>query len=175
MFPADRPGGQAVAGEMRAAAPHRGGAPVGYVAELGPVEAGAMLYLRLWCDGPDAQSKIWKDFATLLGPQHGRKVLKSFKALCDLCVRHGRRPLMRHHVICKCLGADESCFANFIGYANEGEREDAPFDRNHDCEPGHGARAGRAGPRLRPRSPPHGLKGRQANRHPNNTALKKGQ
>ena len=125
MFPADRPGGQAAAGEMRAAAPHRGGAPVGYVAELGPVEAGAVLCLRLWCDGSDAQSKIWKDFATLLGPQHGREALKSFKALCDLCVRHGRRPLMRHHLTCKCLGADESCFANFIGYASEGEREDA--------------------------------------------------
>lgn len=110
---------------MSAAAPHRGGAPVGYVAELGPVEAGAVLYLRLWFDGSDAQSKIWKDFATLLGPQHGRKALKSFKALCDRCVRHGRRPLMRHHVTCKCLGADESCFADFIGYASEGEREDA--------------------------------------------------
>ena len=32
---------------------------------------------------------------------------------------------MRHDVSCKCLGADESCFANFIGYASEGEREDA--------------------------------------------------
>lgn len=32
---------------------------------------------------------------------------------------------MRHHVTCKCLGADESCFANFIGYASEGERDDA--------------------------------------------------
>lgn len=32
---------------------------------------------------------------------------------------------MRHHVNCKCLGADESCFANFIGYATDGEREDA--------------------------------------------------
>ena len=32
---------------------------------------------------------------------------------------------MRHGVSCKCLGADESCFANFIGYASDGEREDA--------------------------------------------------
>lgn len=107
------------------APPHRGGAPVGYVAELGPVEAGAVLYLRLWCDGPDAQMQVWQDFATALGPQTGRKALKSFETLCDLCARHGRRPLMRHHVSCKCLGADESCFANFIGYASEGEREDA--------------------------------------------------
>ena len=32
---------------------------------------------------------------------------------------------MRHHISCTCLGADESCFATFIGYASEGEREDA--------------------------------------------------
>ena len=105
--------------------PRRGGAPVGYVTELGPVEAGAVLYLRLWCDGPDAQVQVWHDFANMLGPEHGRKALESFGRLYDLCVRHGRRPLMRHQVTCKCLGADESCFANFIGYASEGEREDA--------------------------------------------------
>jgi len=110
---------------MNAMAPHRGGAPVGYVTEVGPVEAGAVLYLRLWCDGPDAQALVWNDFATALGAEGGRKALKSFECLCDMCVRQGRRPLMRHGVTCKCLGAEESCFANFIGYASEGEREDA--------------------------------------------------
>lgn len=105
--------------------PHRGGAPVGFVTELGPVEAGAVLYLRLWCDGPAAQAQVWNDFAAALGQERGKEVLRSFETLCDLCVRHGRRPLMRHHVTCKCLGADESCFANFVGYASEGAREDA--------------------------------------------------
>ena len=105
--------------------PHRGGAPVGYITELGPIEAAAVLYLRLWCDGPQAQSQVWNDFATALGPENGRKALKSFETLCDLCVRHGRRPLMRHHISCKCLGADESCFATFVGYASDGDREDA--------------------------------------------------
>lgn len=110
---------------MTTLATKRGGAPVGYVGDLGPVEAGAVLYLRLWCEGPDAQTQVWNDFATALGPQNGKQVLTSFESLCDLCMRHGRRPLMRHHVACKCLGADESCFANFIGYASEGAREDA--------------------------------------------------
>ena len=32
---------------------------------------------------------------------------------------------MRQGLDCKCFGADESCFANFIGYASEGAREDA--------------------------------------------------
>ncbi|MEM6635731.1 MAG: hypothetical protein AAF667_07550 [Pseudomonadota bacterium] len=110
---------------MSAAGSHRGGAPVGYLTELGPVEAGAVMYLRLWCDGPDSKRQVWSDFANALGPQEGSEALRSFECLCDLCVRHGRRPLMRHHVSCKCLGADESCFANFIGYASEGERDDA--------------------------------------------------
>jgi len=110
---------------MNAMVPHRGGAPVGYVAELGPVEAWAVRYLRLWCDGPDAQAQVWNDFASSLGSKRGRKALKAFECLCDVCVRHGRRPLMRHQVNCKCLGADESCFANFVGYATDGERDDA--------------------------------------------------
>ena len=110
---------------MNAMTPHRGGAPVGFVAELGPIEACAVHYLRLWCDGPEAQAQVWNDFASALGAEDGRSALTSFETLCDLCVRHGRRPLMRHKVTCKCLGADESCFANFIGYASEGEHEDA--------------------------------------------------
>ncbi|WP_435140474.1 hypothetical protein [Pseudopelagicola sp. nBUS_19] len=110
---------------MNALSRHRGGLPVGYLAELGPIEAGAVRYFRLWCDGPDAQTKVWNDFAAALGTHKGRKALKSFEALIDLCILHGRRPLIRHHLDCKCLGADESCFANFVGYASEGEREDA--------------------------------------------------
>ncbi len=104
---------------------HRGAAPVGYVAELDAVEAGAVFYLRLWCDGPDSQNRVWSDFARTLGSGAGREALKSFETLCDLCARHGRRPLMRHDVACKCLGADEACFAHFVGYASEGARDDA--------------------------------------------------
>ncbi|MEM9267882.1 MAG: hypothetical protein AAGA78_02965 [Pseudomonadota bacterium] len=105
--------------------PQRGSAPVGYVTELDPVESRAVLYLRLWCDGPGSQAKVWNEMATQLGPKRGRAALKAFERLCNLCVQHGRRPLVRHHVACKCVGADESCFANFIGYASEGQQEDA--------------------------------------------------
>lgn len=103
----------------------RGGAPVGFITELDGIEAACVIYLRLWCDGPEAQAQVWNDFASSLGPESGRKALKSFEDLCSLCIQHGRRPLMRHAVRCKCLGADESCFANFIAAAATGEREDA--------------------------------------------------
>lgn len=110
---------------MTAHPQHRGGAPVGFITELDSIEAASVIYLRLWCDGPDAQAQVWNDFASGLGPDQGRKACKSFEDLCALCARHGRRPLMRHSVHCKCLGADESCFANFIATAATGVREDA--------------------------------------------------
>ena len=110
---------------MNAVRPPRGGAAVGHVAELDAVAAGAVLCLRRWCDGPAAQARLRDDFAAALGPEAGRSALCAFEALCDLCVRHGRRPLMRHHVACECIGADEACFANFVSLASEGDREDA--------------------------------------------------
>lgn len=110
---------------MNAMVPHRGGATVGYLEELGPVESGAVRFLRLWCDGPESRNQVRHECAAALGADQGRLAVQSLEHLCDLCVSHGRRPLMRHHVACKCLGADEACFAHFIGYASEGEREDA--------------------------------------------------
>ncbi|MEP3345890.1 MAG: hypothetical protein ABJN34_02080 [Litoreibacter sp.] len=110
---------------MRSAAESRGGAPVGVVTELGSVEAASVIYLRLWCDGPKSQESVWHDFASSFGADQGRKVLKGFEDLCRLCAQHGRRPLMRHSVSCKCLGADESCFANFVAAAATGDRNDA--------------------------------------------------
>ena len=40
----------------------RGGAPVGFLSELGPIEANAITYLRLWCQSVDAQDAIARDF-----------------------------------------------------------------------------------------------------------------
>ncbi len=110
---------------MTDAQKNRGGAPVGFITELDALEAASVIYLRLWCDGPDAQSLVRNDFTSGLGPDQGRNAVQSFEELCSLCARNGRRPLMRHSVQCKCIGADESCFANFIATAVDGEREDA--------------------------------------------------
>ncbi|WP_299140228.1 hypothetical protein [uncultured Tateyamaria sp.] len=110
---------------MSNAAQKRGGAPVGFVTELDGIEAASVIYLRLWSDGADSRDNVWGDFAASLGVEQGRKALTSFENLCSLCSKFGRRPLMRHAVNCKCLGADESCFANFIGTAVTGDRDDA--------------------------------------------------
>ncbi|MHA6262362.1 hypothetical protein ACXYMO_04100 [Arenibacterium sp. CAU 1754] len=110
---------------MTAPQTHRGGAPVGYISDLDAVEASVVLYLRLWHDGAAGQSRMWNDFARLLGPKTGRRALRSFEQLCGLCARHGRRPFLRHDVVCKCLGADEACLAQFISAAAQGDRKDA--------------------------------------------------
>lgn len=102
-------------------AAQRGGAPVGLLEDLGPVEAGTVLYLRLWSDGTAARRRPGATDAQLL-PEDAAAC---FEDLCRLCLRYGRRPLMRHHIDCGCVGADESCFANFVACATEGDREDA--------------------------------------------------
>ncbi|MBV0911860.1 hypothetical protein [Anianabacter salinae] len=105
--------------------PIRGGAPVGLVADLAPVEAWAVACLRRWNDGPDAQEDILREIVGQLGARHGETAMCAFQDLCILCARYGRRPMMRHQSGCKCLGSDEACFANFIGAAADGAREDA--------------------------------------------------
>ncbi|MCY4304688.1 MAG: hypothetical protein OXC62_07935 [Aestuariivita sp.] len=117
----------------------RGAAPVGYIAELDPIEAGAVIYLRLWCAGSETRLKMISDFEIVLGHEQGQKAIKAFDTLYSLCVHHGRRPLLHHQVNCKCLGADESCFANFIGYASEGNREDALLIATNLIRPGMAA------------------------------------
>jgi hypothetical protein len=103
----------------------RGAAPVGHLLELPDVEQAAVACLRLWCDGTAAQARLWGDLAGALGPGHGRTALKALERLLDLIVTHGRRPLMRHGLDCRCVGGDECAFAHLVAAAAGGEREDA--------------------------------------------------
>ena len=103
----------------------RGGAPVGRLADLPPIEAGAVMYLRMWSDGAVGRAGAAQDFAVTLGEDFGQAAMLALGRLCSLCTHHGRRPLVRHSLDCACLGADESCFAQMIAAASEGAREDA--------------------------------------------------
>lgn len=110
---------------MRTATHRRGAAPVGYVADLEPVEASAVRGLRAWSDGPESFQAYRAQLGDKVGRDNAESIGETLALLCDLCVRHGRRPLARHHATCKCLGADESCFANLVAAAGEGAHEDA--------------------------------------------------
>ena len=106
-------------------AEHAGARPVGYLKDLDCVQAGAVLYLRKWCTGATSRKEIETDFSNFFGNPKGLKLADSFDTLCECFARYSRRPLVHHQIECLCLGADEACFANFIGYAESGDREDA--------------------------------------------------
>ena len=100
-----------------------GGAPVGRVDTLQPLEGLSVRALRRWCDGgPEA---LAEDLGWALGDPHGERAARAFDALCRHCLSSCRRPLMRHGGGCPCLGADEAAFAQLVQTATEGEREDA--------------------------------------------------
>ncbi len=103
----------------------RGGAAVGRLTDLAPIEAGAVMYLRLWSEGARGRADAASDFDIALGADQGRAAMMTLDLLCSLCASHGRRPLIRHGLGCACLGADENCFAQMIAAASEGAREDA--------------------------------------------------
>lgn len=105
--------------------PIRGGEAIGTLDSMAPEESAAIMLLRLWCDGPDGQAQVWTAMSDKLGPAAGSAALKSFERLLALCLGHGRRPLQRHGVDCRCAGADECWFARLIDAAAEGDREDA--------------------------------------------------
>lgn len=103
---------------------HPGAAPVGAMEELPRLEASIILYLRLWCDSPEGQTDVWRDFHSFYDAQ-AKAHMADFEALMITVMKYARRPLQRHQVQCSCVGGDENAFANFVVAAALGEREDA--------------------------------------------------
>lgn len=101
----------------------RGGAPVGYLSELPPVEMAAIQYLRLWFSGK--QDRIWRDFHNGLCQKDAKAAMVSFETLMDIVENHSRRPLLRHSEKCECFGGDECAFAQFVAAASSGNEHDA--------------------------------------------------
>jgi len=110
---------------MNRLAEGRGAAPVGHVDGLPPLELAAVLCLRLWCDGSDAQVQLRREAALALGPDWGPHWVDALGDFLEVMTRFSRRPLLRHGIDCRCLGADESAVATLVGAAADGEREDA--------------------------------------------------
>lgn len=107
------------------ARPCRGGAPVGFLDALPTADVAAVLYFRMWCAGRAGQAQVREDFRLLLGPVDSVEALGTLDDLLRTLHAHGRRPLVRHHETCRCVGADEAAFATLLGAAATGEREDA--------------------------------------------------
>lgn len=111
--------------DMSPIRPPRGAAAVGRITELDPVEAGAVLYMRLCASAPDALDRMTDNFISLLGAEAGHRAATQLHRLIELCNGHARRPLCPHALGCTCLGGDEACFARMVASAAEGAGEDA--------------------------------------------------
>ena len=110
---------------MNAGYENRGAAPVGLLDEMPRLEAAVVMYLRLWCESPEGQASVWKDFHGFYGGKTAQNQMARFEKLLATVLIHSRRPLQRHQVNCTCVGGDECAFANFVVAAALGEHEDA--------------------------------------------------
>ena len=107
------------------ASPVRGGAAVGMLADMPPLERGVVQLLRQWCDGEAGRIAVAEDFTAVFGAERAALEVNNLAHLITLMVQMGRRPLMRHHTQCACLGGDESAVAQMLAAATAGDREDA--------------------------------------------------
>lgn len=101
-----------------------GGAAVGRLAELPPLEARIVRCVRLWSAGPEGRVALGDELARRHGPA-AAGLASSLDALLEATVRYARRPLMGHALDCPCAGSDECVFARFVALAAEGAREEA--------------------------------------------------
>lgn len=104
---------------------HPGGAPVGRLADLPPLERQVVRCLRLWCSGPEGRSAVRWELARHQDDAAADRLAAAFGELLELTAGHARRPLMGHAIDCPCAGGDECVFARFVALAAEGSREEA--------------------------------------------------
>ncbi|MEP3300209.1 MAG: hypothetical protein ABJO27_27615 [Pseudoruegeria sp.] len=103
----------------------RGGAAVGLLEHLPLTESYQVKCLRLWAEGIEARGQIAEDFSYALGSKQGEAAFHSLEEFISLLAQFAHRPIIRHGVGCRCLGADESVITHLIAAAAEGQRNDA--------------------------------------------------
>ena len=106
-------------------APIKGGSPVAVVSDLTKEEFLAVYYFRCWYEGIEALQVVENEFFSRLGDELGFKTMSALEALCETLYKKGRRQLIRHDLNCKCVGADENCFAQLVTLSTLKEKEDA--------------------------------------------------
>lgn len=107
------------------ALPGPGAATVGDIRRMDGAQALAVMLLRDWFDGPDGRGRVARTFERALGPLAGPAAHQAWSEVMDVLSRDVRRPVMRHALSCRRVGADEAVIAHVLALAARGEREDA--------------------------------------------------
>jgi hypothetical protein len=88
-------------------------------------EAEMVQTLRLWCDGPEGQSRVCARYRAALPPVRAQTAIGTFETLMIALANHAHRALVRHSVGCNCVGADECIVLHLIRTASNGALGDA--------------------------------------------------
>ena len=105
--------------------PNPGAATVADLQSMDGAQALGVMLFRDWFDGPAGRARVESVFAEAFGPAGGDMARDAWSDLAALLAAGVRRPVMRHAVTCRCVGADEAVVAQVLTLAARGEREDA--------------------------------------------------
>ena len=103
----------------------RGGATVGYMADIRQEEAIFISYFRTFCSGYESRISLQNLLLSNLGTEDGYATMDALDKFCEIIYKKGRRRFTRHDVACECIGADENCLSQFVFSACEDTLEDA--------------------------------------------------
>ena len=103
----------------------KGGSPVTVISDLSWEEHLVIYYFRCCFDGSEALLEVHEEFRFYLGIEIANKTIGALQFLFSKLQNNGRRRLVRHDLNCKCVGADENCFAQLVTRSTCVDKKDA--------------------------------------------------
>ena len=103
----------------------KGGSPVAIMSDLSWEEHLVIYYFRCCFVGSEALLEIHEEFSFYLGTETANKTIGALQFLFTKLQNSGRRRLVSHDLNCKCVGADENCFAQLVTRSTYADKNDA--------------------------------------------------
>ena len=103
----------------------KGGSPVAVMSDLSREEHLAIYYFRCCFEGSEALLEIHEEFRFYLGIEKANKTIGALQFLYNKLQNNGRRRLVSHDLNCKCVGADENCFAQLVTRSTYTDKKDS--------------------------------------------------
>ena len=103
----------------------KGGSPVAVISDLSWEEHLIIYYFRCCFEEPQALLEVHEEFRFYLGAEIANKTIGALQFLFNKLQNNGRRRLVRHDMNCKCVGADENCFAQLVTRSTYTDKNDS--------------------------------------------------
>ena len=103
----------------------KGGSPVAIMSDLSWEEHLVIYYFRCCFEGSEALLEIHEEFRFYLGTEKANKTIGALQFLYNKLQNNGRRRLVSHDLNCKCVGADENCFAQLVTRSTYTDKKDS--------------------------------------------------